>query len=142
MAYNTGAAVGMAAAIERQRQLMFEEEEQMTSYTDDELQNDWEFKIVRANRGVFGNFDELKKLVEEENRAGWILLEKLDNSRIRFKRRRSAQANDPQLISYGVDPYRTHYGMSPNLYAALIVIIFLAVPFGFLILMMAFSNSH
>ena len=135
MAYNSGAVIAAAAAAERRR--MLEEEEQMTSYSDDELQNDWEFKIVRANRGAFGTPNGLKKLLDEENRAGWILLEKLDNSRVRFKRRRSAQANDAQLISSGIDPYRTHYGMSPGVLAIVVVIITLVVMFGFILLMMA-----
>ena len=102
----SGAAIGAAAAAaaSAERQRMFEEEEQMTRYSDDELQNDWEFKIVRANRGIFGKPNELKKLLSVEEQAGWILLEKLDNSRVRFKRRRSAQANDGQLISSGIDP--------------------------------------
>jgi len=137
MAYNSGVVAAAAAAAARRR--MLEEEEQMTSYSDDELQNDWEFKIVRANRSVFGNPNEFQKLLGEEKRAGWVLLEKLDNSRVRFKRRRNAQANDAQLISSGIDPYRTHYGMSPGTYAALIVIIVLVVTFGFAILMMALT---
>ena len=138
MAYNSGAIIAAAAAAERRR--MLEEEEQMTSYSDDELQNDWEFKIVRANRGVFGNPDGLKKLLDEEKQAGWILLEKLDNRRVRFKRRRSAQANDAQLISSGIDPYRTHYGMSPGVLAILVVIITLVAMFGFILLMMALTT--
>lgn len=137
MTYSSGAVAAAAAAARRR---MLEEEEQMTSYSDNELQNDWEFKIVRANHGVFGNPNELKKLLDEEKQAGWILLEKLDNSRIRFKRRRSAQANDVRLLSNGVDPYRTHYGMSPGAYATLIIVITLAVVFGFMMLMTVLTN--
>ena len=58
----------------------------MTTYADDELQNDWEFKIVRAYRAVFAKPEAFKKLLSEEERAGWILLEKLDDNRVRFKR--------------------------------------------------------
>ena len=84
----------------------------MTPYTDDELQNDWEFKIVRANFGAFRGPERLNRLTEQEKQAGWVLLEKLDDSRVRFKRPRSATANDAQLIASGVDPYRTQYGMN------------------------------
>ena len=107
MAYYSGAA----AAAARQRMLE-EEEEQMTPYSNDELQNDWEFKIVRAGYRAFGSPGSLNKLVEQEKQAGWVLLEKLDDSRVRFKRPRSAGANDAQLVANGVDPYRTQYGLS------------------------------
>lgn len=50
---------------------------------------------------------------EEEARAGWIMLEKLDDGRIRFKRPRRARAQDAYL-PFGVDPYRTHYGALPT----------------------------
>jgi len=51
----------------------------------------------------------LSRLLEEEARAGWVMLEKFDDSRIRFKRSRSARARDG-LLPDGVDPYRTRYG--------------------------------
>ncbi len=86
----------------------------MTTYAPDDLQNDWEFKIVRANQGAFRNQAKLTKLVDEEKQAGWVLLEKFDDSRIRFKRQRSMQAHDPQLRSQGIDPYRTQYGTFLN----------------------------
>jgi hypothetical protein len=139
MTYGSGATTGAAAAANAQRR-MFEEEEQMTHYSDDELRDDWEFKIVRATRGVFSKPDELKKLIGEEKQAGWILLEKFDNSRVRFKRRRSAQSNDVQLISSGIDPYRTRYGMSPGAYTILIIALTLVVMFGVMGLMMLFIN--
>ena len=135
MAYNAGVTATAAAAEARRR--MMEEEEQMTGYSNDELENDWEFKIVRANTNVFGKPEELQKLVGEEKQAGWVLLEKLDDSRVRFKRRRSAYTNDVQLISSGIDPYRTHYGMSPGAFAALVIVIILAIAFGIVIPILA-----
>jgi hypothetical protein len=127
MTNGSGAFIGAAAAA---RQRMLAEEEQMTTYADDELQNDWEFKIVRANRAVFAKPEAFKKLLSEEERAGWILLEKLDDSRVRFKRRRSGQANDAQLISEGIDPYRTQYGMSQSALMLVIAVIGLVFMFG------------
>jgi hypothetical protein len=85
------------------------EEEDMTEYTHDDLRQDWEFKIVRSDSGAFRNPDVLNRLVEEETRAGWVLLEKFDDSRVRFKRPRSARSRDAFLPS-DVDPYRTQYG--------------------------------
>jgi len=104
-----GAAAGAAAA---QRNL--EEEERMTTYSPDDLQNDWEFKIVRSNLDTFRNQAKFTKLIDEEKQAGWVLLEKFDDSRVRFKRLRSMQAHDEQLRSQGIDPYRTQYGMFLN----------------------------
>ncbi|MBN1564545.1 MAG: hypothetical protein JXA10_11940 [Anaerolineae bacterium] len=101
-------AVTAATAAEKRRQEM-EEEDSMTMYTADELRDDWEFKIVRSNFEAFRNPETLQRVIEEEGRAGWIMVEKFDNSRIRFKRPASARANDPMLPP-DVNPYRTHIG--------------------------------
>lgn len=127
MAYYSGAAAAAAA----RRRRMLEEEERMTPYSDDELQNDWEFKIVRAGYRAFGSPDKLNKLVEQEKQAGWVLLEKLDDSRVRFKRPRSAGANDAQLVANGIDPYRTQYGAQRT-----IAVIAIALGIMFLLLML------
>jgi hypothetical protein len=115
---SSGAAAGAAAAAAAAQRLR-EEEEEMTKYTDAELQASWEFKILRSNTAAFKKPDVLRKVCEEEAQAGWILLEKFDNSRLRFKRPLSARANDSTLIGY--DPYRTHYGMAPAAFALLII---------------------
>ena len=112
LAVFTYAAESMAARERRCRLLLEREEEEMTQYAQDDLNSDWEFKIVRAATPVFRKPKELGKLVEEEARAGWIMLEKLDDSRVRFKRQRRARAQDAYLPN-DVDPYRTHYGTVP-----------------------------
>ena len=137
MTNGSGAIIGAAAAAARQRKLA--EEEEMTTYADDELQNDWEFKIVRAYRAVFAKPEAFKKLLSEEERAGWILLEKLDDNRVRFKRRRSGQANDAQLISEGIDPYRTQYGTSQMVIVLVIAIIAIVFVFGFMAFIIFFN---
>jgi hypothetical protein len=81
----------------------------MTEYTQDGSPGDWEFKIVRSDTAAFRKPEVLEKLVEEEARAGWAMLEKFDDSRVRFKRPRSARARDA-FLPEGVDPYRTQYG--------------------------------
>jgi hypothetical protein len=63
----------------------------------------------------------LDKLVKEEASAGWILLEKFDNSRIRFRRLISTRRNDRNLPQ-GADPYRSHDGMNPAAFAALLML--------------------
>lgn len=100
-----------------------QEEEAMTEYTHDDLREDWEFKIVRSDSGAFRNPGVLNQLVEEEARAGWVLLEKFDDSRVRFKRSRSARSRDAFLPS-DVDPYRTRYG-APVTRQALVVAVVL-----------------
>ena len=71
----------------------------------------WEFKIVRASRDLFHNPAVLQKLCEEEAMSGWILLEKLDDRRVRFKRLIALRSVlDVKQLSY--DPYRSHYGSS------------------------------
>ena len=109
-----------AAAAEKRRQMrrLAEEEEDMAKYTQDELGNDWEFKIVRSESGAFRKPEVLRKLIEEEARAGWVMLEKFDDSRIRFKRSRSARNRDA-LLPPGVDPYHTRYGAPTAQYAVL-----------------------
>lgn len=115
-----GGAAAAAAAAERQR-MMFAEEEDMARYTQDDLNNDWEFKIVRSDTAAFRKPEVLKNLLEEEARAGWVMLEKFDDSRIRFKRPRSARARDA-ILPPGVDPYRTQYG-APAARVALLVVL-------------------
>lgn len=71
----------------------------------------WEFKIVRANRNLFRDSALLQQLCEEEAEAGWILLEKLDDRRVRFKRPMAMRdIVKPEFLNY--DPYRCHYGSS------------------------------
>jgi hypothetical protein len=117
MAY--GAA---AAAAARRRRMMLAEEEDMARYTQDDLSNDWEFKIVRSESGAFRKPEVLRKLIEEEARAGWVMLEKFDDRRVRFKRSRSARTRDA-LLPPGVDPYRTRYGAPIAQYAVLATIV-------------------
>jgi hypothetical protein len=84
----------------------------------------WEFKIVRADRDLFRNPAVFKQLCEEEAQAGWILLEKLDDRRVRFKRPAAVRdISKPELLSF--DPYRTHYGPAPHGRLALAAIAFL-----------------
>ena len=74
----------------------------------------WEFKIVRAQRDVFQDPLVFQRLCEEEANAGWILLEKLDDRRVRFKRPIALR----EIIKADllpVDPYRSHYGTGPRL---------------------------
>ena len=57
------AAAAAAAAKRRQEQ---QEEEEMTKYTEGDLKEGWEFKIVRSAMGAFSNPATLQDLIEEE----------------------------------------------------------------------------
>jgi len=84
----------------------------------------WEYKIVRASSDLFRNPAIFHKLCREEAEVGWILLEKLDDRRVRFKR--SIALRDTQMSDLPpFDPYRTHYGPMSNAmtWAAAIVLL-------------------
>lgn len=90
---------------------MRQEEEEMTNYSESDLQQDWEFKIVRSATGAFGKREKIEQVVAEEAVAGWMMVEKFDDNRLRFKRPASAKRNDYNLPPH-INPYRTTYGMS------------------------------
>lgn len=116
---STGAA-GAAAAAEQARRL---EEEEMTPYTADNLGGEWEFKILRSQFNTFRKPEKLREVLDQEARAGWVLLEKFDDQRIRLKRPVSARALDAKL---DFDPYRTTAGVGEG--AAVLLV--LAIIFG------------
>jgi len=95
-----------------------QEEELMTPYGPKDLAEGWEFKILRSATGGFRNPEWLRSVLAEEQRAGWVLLEKFDDTRIRLKRPASAQANDATL---DFDARRTFVGMKQGLLAVIIV---------------------
>src|SRR5258706_9884148 len=98
---SAGAAAAAAAAQARRAR---DEEEQMTDYKPEDLAAGWEFKILRSATSRFKNPDFLRQTLADEARAGWAMLEKFDNSRVRMKRPVAARSGDARL---GSDPYRT-----------------------------------
>jgi hypothetical protein len=108
-------AVAAAAAAAKQ---LREEEEEMTPYTGQDAAEHWEFKILRSATSQFRDPVRLHSILEEEARAGWIMIEKFDNGRIRLKRLARAPATDTTL---GFDPYRTSVGLSQTRLALMIL---------------------
>lgn len=96
------------------------EEEEMTRYSREDLTGGWEFKIVRSVTGAFRNPAALQSMLQEEAQAGWELVEKFDNSRVRLKRREAARRRDISLPDR-IDPYRTQYGISEGQLAVIIL---------------------
>lgn len=90
----------------------------MTPYGSDELAGDWEFKILRSGSGGFRKPAVMRQALEEEARAGWTLVEKFDNSRLRLKRPVALRNADPDL---DFDPYRTYFGASDAKLAAIVI---------------------
>ena len=123
-----GAFLAIHAARKRKQRLRREQEE-MTSYNSDDLNENWEFKIVRSGTPVFRKPEVFASLLEEESMAGWELVEKLDNQRVRFKRPHDARRRDEMLPPY-IDPYRTLYG-SAETTAVIGVVIGVALLLGF-----------
>ena len=127
IAATAGASAAAAAAAR-----MKKEEEEMTGYQNSDLEG-WEFKILRANTAKFKNHRFIQEVCQQEAKAGWEMVEKFDNYRIRFKRRTDQRKNDQFLDS---DPYRTYVGISSGALGATItgavllgVMILLAVVF-------------
>ncbi|OIP70308.1 MAG: hypothetical protein AUK43_09995 [Oscillatoriales cyanobacterium CG2_30_40_61] len=109
------------------------------------LVKEWEYKIVRASQDVFRNPTIFKRLCQEEAEMGWILVEKLDDRRVRFKRLRGLETpENPYQIKQ--DPYRSTYGKSNNLGSGLTVLAFitaiiLPAYLGFSLVAMSFNKS-
>lgn len=120
-----GAHIAAAAAAKRRRQRIQEEEERMTKYSPADLEDGWEFKIVRAETPVFRKPEVFQQLLQEEAAAGWQMVEKLDDMRVRFKRSPAARKRDAMLAP-GIDPYRTRYGGSTRTAALLIFLLIMA----------------
>ena len=137
------AAAGAAAAIRQRKQ---QEEEHMTPYTPDDLAQGWEFKILRSATGMFKYPHVLQQVIQEEGRAGWVLLEKFDNQRLRFKRPGSARAGDAALrdsggaAGGGYDAYRTTYGISEGQLAFRIIGSILCIAAVVIVLIVFFVN--
>ena len=71
MSYHGALTAAHAARKRRlQQQLDEKEEVEMTNYTQDDLDSNWEFKIVRASTRKFEDPEFFLKTCEEEARAG------------------------------------------------------------------------
>lgn len=90
----------------------------------DDLHGDFEFKILRSNTAAFRKPEMLQQALEEEALAGWVLLDKLDNSRLRLKRKRGSGHRD---ATAAIDPYRTYFGLGNGAIVAIVIGVIAAV---------------
>jgi hypothetical protein len=118
-AAGASAAAAAQAALRRQH----EEEESMTDYRPEELAG-FEFKILRSATSRFKDPAFLQQTLTEEAKAGWTLVEKFDNGRVRLKRPVAARSGDASL---SFDAYRTWAGISDNQMALRIIGVVLGV---------------
>ncbi len=135
MSVGAGAAAAAAAAAEMQRQ----EEEEMTPYSTNDLDEGWEFKILRSNFAAFRNPEKLRAVLDEEKRGGWTLVEKFDDQRIRLKRAAGAKVNVGEFAE-GYDPYRTTVGTSQG--ALVLIALGVAVGVGCAVILLAAGFSR
>jgi hypothetical protein len=112
------AGVAAAAAAARRRAEERKEEEQMTGYTSTDLADGSEFKILRSATGAFKDPEQFRRILEEEGRAGWVMIEKFDSQRVRLKRPAAAKSGDSAL---GFDPYRTTVGIGEGRLTLIII---------------------
>jgi hypothetical protein len=101
-----GAEGAAAAAAEAKRRRDQEEEEEVTPLNSDPS-GAVEYKILRSATGAFRNPAKFRAALEEEAPAGWELVEKLDNARIRLRRSIAWRQKDGELAQ---DPYRIQVG--------------------------------
>ncbi len=95
-----------------------------------------EYKIVQAQTPLFADTKKMQEILAEESEAGWDLLEKEDNYRIKLQRSIENRSNDGNLK---IDPYRTTVGVSSMLtygVTALVTILIVST-----ILYLAFSSA-
>jgi hypothetical protein len=86
-------------------------EEECAMYSAEDLAAGWEFKILRCYLSVFHKPAYFHRVLTEEARAGWELVEALDASRLRFKRLAARRSRDAELPA-GYNPYRLRVGPS------------------------------
>lgn len=113
------AGAAAAAAAEARRRLQQEEEEEMTYPTPDgPIQ--YEYKIIRSARAAFKDPHKFRAALEAEAEAGWELVEKFDNSRVRLRRDIRWRDRDASLV---VDAYRTYVGITEEMLTMWIVLV-------------------
>ena len=127
--------IATSAAARRQRgEAEAEEEETMTSYDQEPSGQEWEYKIVRANSPIFAQAEVFQQLIREEAQAGWTLVEKFDNARVRFRRPVFERSRDATRTTK-MDPYRTQFNGANSfvIAAGITIIIFIVLIFFILI---------
>lgn len=83
-----------------------------------------EYKVVQASTPFFAKSQNIDAVMAEEAKAGWRLLEKCDNYKLRLQRDISHRANDKNLST---DAYRSQVGINNLIVYGITAAITLAV---------------
>jgi hypothetical protein len=86
-----------------------------------------EYKVVQSTTPYFTKSQNIALVMAEEEKAGWRLLEKCDNYKLRLQRDISHRANDKNL---SIDPYRTQVGVNNALVYGITTVLTLAVVYA------------
>lgn len=68
-----------------------------------------EYKIIQSQTPLFASTAKMHEVMEQESKAGWRLLEKEDNYRLKLQRDIANRDNDKNL---DFDAYRSTVGVS------------------------------
>jgi hypothetical protein len=121
----------IAAAAKRREQEQEREELAMIEHlAQQDGEGRYEYKILRSYSNAFRNPERRRRILNEEARAGWEMVAKLDNARLIVRRPRSAGDSPNQEI----DPYRTEVDTNlPMVLGALLAMVFLIGVVAFVI---------
>ncbi|MGB4246846.1 MAG: hypothetical protein WBJ75_03915 [Pseudohongiellaceae bacterium] len=68
-----------------------------------------EYKVVQSTTPLFATSKKIDEIMAEESKAGWQLVEKFDNYKMRLQRDVSHRGNDKNLA---FDAYRSQVGVN------------------------------
>jgi hypothetical protein len=111
-----------AAAKKREREQEREELAMIKRLAEEDGEGRYEYKILRSYSNTFRSPTRRQQILNEEARAGWEMVAKLDNARLVMRRPRSAGDSPAR----GIDPYRTEVDTNlPLVIGALLALILL-----------------
>lgn len=115
-------------------------EEELSSYSRPDPYGDYEFKVLSGARKAFRGPERFQAVLAEEARAGWELVEKFSDSRVRLRRPISRRQLDGKL---DFDAYRSTVGMTDGAAAALFVVpMLVALGLGLLLISWTRTDGH
>lgn len=86
-----------------------------------------EYKVVQSTTPYFAKSQNISAVMAEEEKAGWRLLEKCDNYKLRLQRDISHRANDKDL---SIDAYRSQVGVNNAVVYGITTVLTLAVVYA------------
>lgn len=86
-----------------------------------------EYKVVQSTTPLFASAAKIEQIMAEESQAGWRLVEKYDNYKLRLQREISHRANDKDL---SFDPYRSQVGVNNVIIYGITTVVTVGVVFA------------